>query len=300
MQGAEVFEEGQVEQSFLVGFDRNLSDFKDEVQQEERDLGYFRGEEEEDIADLLGSNLDEIEILELVFLVPDEGLPVNIVVLAQQLQKLESSLVGPDAGVLVDLLIGGFRFEDILPPDILGASLVEIVVVDGGDREHVYILFFHFRRLLYVFDYEFSQFGDQVFKVAHDSVVPVFFENVDHVFLGVGESSEHVGNAAEENGVSKLNVFPDGLFKQFRDEGSQFAQFQLVLQFVDDFLGGGPVISLPLVQGLELSFGFVALIDGSSYQIQEEFLGGDWQSLPVLAVHLDDYLNVLFERFPLS
>lgn len=33
----------------------------------------------------------------------------------------------------MDLLVGGFGFKDILPPDVLGASLVEIVVVDCGD-----------------------------------------------------------------------------------------------------------------------------------------------------------------------
>ena len=133
VQGAEVLEEGQVQQGLLVGFHRNLSHFEDEVQQEERHLGYFGGEEEEYIADLLGCDLDEIEVFELVFLVPDKGLAVDVVVLAEELQKLEGSLVGPDAGVFVDLLVGGFGFEDILPPDVLGAYLIEIVVVDGGD-----------------------------------------------------------------------------------------------------------------------------------------------------------------------
>ena len=137
-------------------------------------------------------------------------------------------------------------------------------------------------------------------EVAHDPVVPVLFEDVDHVFLGVGEASEHVGDAAEEDGVSKLDVLPDGLFQQFRDECSQFAQFQLILQLVDDFLGGSPVVGLPLVEGLELPLGFVALVDCAGYQIQEELFCGHWQSLPVLAVHLDDDLNVLFQRFPLG
>lgn len=137
-------------------------------------------------------------------------------------------------------------------------------------------------------------------EVAHHPIVPVLFENVDHVLLGVGEASKHVGDAAEEDGIGKLDVLPDGLFQQFGDEGSQLAQFQLVLQLVDDFLGGGPVLGLPLVQGLELPLCFVALVDCSCYQIQEKFLGGDWQGLPVFAVHLDDDFNVLFERFPLG
>ena len=162
MEGADVFEEGEVEEGVLVLLDGDVRHLEDEVQEEEGDFADVGGQEEENVPDLFGGYLDEVEVFEIVLLVPDEIFAVSVIVFAQQLQELEGPLVGSDAGQGIDLLIGRFGLKDILPGDKPLVGDVEVVVVDGGDREGVLVVAFLLGGLLDVFDNELSQFGDEI------------------------------------------------------------------------------------------------------------------------------------------
>jgi hypothetical protein len=133
VEGADVFEEGEVEEGVLVLLDGDVRHLEDEVQEEEGDFADVGGQEKENVPDLFGGYLDEVEVLEVVLLVPDEIFAVSVVVLAQQLQELEGSLVGSDAGQGIDLLIGRLGLKDVLSGDKPLVGDVEVVVVDGGD-----------------------------------------------------------------------------------------------------------------------------------------------------------------------
>lgn len=83
MKTASIFKEGQIKESVLILFDRNVSNFHDEVQQKERYLTNIRSQEQENISDLFGSDLDEVEVFQVIFLVSDKIFTISIVIFAE-------------------------------------------------------------------------------------------------------------------------------------------------------------------------------------------------------------------------
>jgi hypothetical protein len=136
-EAADIFEEAAIHQGFLIQFDWDLRDFEDEFEEEHGDFADFAVEGSEEVPDFGGGGADEVEVLHFVLLIPDELLPLDVVVLAQQLQELEGPSIGTHARFGVDFLVGGLRFEDVLPVCVAFAELIEIVVVDGGGGELV-------------------------------------------------------------------------------------------------------------------------------------------------------------------
>ena len=144
MQSTQILKKCQVEKGFLVQLHRNLSHFQDEIKQEERNLGYFRSQEEEDISNFLGSNFDKIEILQLIFLIPNKIFAISIIILTKQLKELKSSFISPYTSILMYFLISSFRFKDILPPDKLSFGLIKIIIINSSNRKHVSIFWVNF------------------------------------------------------------------------------------------------------------------------------------------------------------
>ena len=83
----------------MISLDWNLSDFKDKVKQEHRHIADVSIEGNKQISDFFGSKTNKVYTFVLVLLSPDEIFTLNVVVLAQKLQKLKSSSICPDAGL---------------------------------------------------------------------------------------------------------------------------------------------------------------------------------------------------------
>lgn len=133
----------------MVCLDWNLSDLKNEVKQEHCHIADISIERDEQISDFFRGKTNKVHTFVLVPLGSNEILAFDVVVLAQKLQELKGSSVRSDAGLRVQLLVSGLRFEDILSMHITLVELIEIVVVNCGDGE----------RFVRVFNWRFRLFN---------------------------------------------------------------------------------------------------------------------------------------------
>ena len=176
----------------MICLDWNLSDLKNEVKQEHCHIADISIEGDEQISDFFRGKTNEVYTFILVPLGSNEILAFDVVVLAEQLQKLKGSSVRSDAGLRVQLLVSGLRLEDILSMNITLVELIEIVVVNGGDGER-FVRVFNWRfRLFNVLKNEFSELGDQSLYVFHDFILIVCAYFLDHVLLGRGITSKEI------------------------------------------------------------------------------------------------------------
>ena len=83
----------------MICLDWNLSDLKNEVKQEHSHIADISIEGNEQVSDFFGGKTNEVNTLVLVSLSSDEIFALDVVVLAQKLQKLKGSSVCSDAGL---------------------------------------------------------------------------------------------------------------------------------------------------------------------------------------------------------
>ena len=82
---AEIFKEGGADECLLVFVDGYLSDFENEIEEEEWDLLYVAAEDLEKVSELFGGDIDEIVLFDLTWLHADEVFTLFVVVFAEQL-----------------------------------------------------------------------------------------------------------------------------------------------------------------------------------------------------------------------
>ena len=202
----------------------------------------------------------------------DEVFALDVVVLAKQLQELEGSSISSDAGHRVDFLVCCLRLKHVLPVHIPGGKFIEVVVVDGGDGEALIIVISWGLRLFNIFEDELAQLENKGLYVAHHSVLVVCANLLNHVFLGVGVSTEKIGDTTEQDRVCELNIVPDVFLQQLSDKFAQLAGFELVLDVGKIVPTGHPIFSLPLINGLAFSRNFIVLLHDAGDQVEEELL----------------------------
>jgi hypothetical protein len=111
--------------------------------------------------------------------------------------------------------------------------------------------------------------------------------------LGVSVTAKEVSNTAEQNGICELDIIPDVFLEQLSHELAQLAGFQLVLDVIKVFSAGHPVLSLPLVNWLALTFHLVVLLYYACDEIEEELLLLHGQGFGIAGVHLDNNGDVV-------
>lgn len=190
----------------------------------------------------------------------DEVFALDVVVLAKQLQELESSSISSNTGHRVYLLVCGLRLKHVLSVNVSLGKLIEIVVVDGGDGETLIIVISRRLRLFNILEDELAQLENKGLYVTHHSVLVVRANLLDHVLLGVGVSTEKIGNATEQDRICELNVVPNVFLQQLSDKLTQLARLELVLDVGKIVPTGHPIISLPLINGLAFSRNFIVLL----------------------------------------
>jgi hypothetical protein len=140
-------------------------------------------------------------------------------------------------------------------------EFIEVVVVDGGDGETLIIVLSRGLRLFNIFEDELAQLENKGLYVAHYPVLVVCANLLDHVLLGVGVSTEKIGNTTEQDRVCELNIVPNVFLEELSDKFAQLARFELILDVGKIVPTGHPIFSLPLINGLALSWNFIVLLN---------------------------------------
>lgn len=107
--------------------------------------------------------------------------------------------------------------------DIALSPFVEIVVINSSDGEALIGVLSWRLGLFNILQYELAQLENKGFDVAHDTILAICSNLLNHVLLCVGITTEEVGDSAKQDGVRKLDVIPDVLFEQFSHELAHLA-----------------------------------------------------------------------------
>lgn len=184
----------------MILVDRDLGHFEYEVKQEKRYNANVLAVDLEEIPELFGGDIDEIELSALAWLHSDEMLTFFVVVLAHYLQELEGPAVSRDTQPFVEQLVSGVRLRDILPHRVLQPDVEIIVVVHFVKVElpsfltSLILLGVCFVDTL---PNELTQLEDQRLDVGKNFILLVFVQLLQHILLRNWVSSEQVCNSAQ-------------------------------------------------------------------------------------------------------
>ena len=125
----------------------------------------------EQVPEFFGGQVDEIALSDLrLGLLSDEVLALNVVILAEKLQKFESSPVSSDALIAVEFFTGRVGLENVLSGTVLRSFIVVIIIIDSRDWK-VSLFYFHSSASFTdVLSDQTSEFGNQGVKVGHHFV----------------------------------------------------------------------------------------------------------------------------------
>lgn len=129
--------------------------------------------------------VDGVQLLGLLLrlLLPNEVLPHVVVVLAEELDELEGSTEGGDAGVLVLLLLGIVWLVHVLANYAFLVDVVVVVVVASVGLEGSVAVLGDHSLLLVVLVNQVAQFFDESLDVLEDLVVLVFGQHLKNTDL---------------------------------------------------------------------------------------------------------------------
>lgn len=164
-------------------FDRNLSDFEQEIKQEHGHWGNLMVHDLEEVSELLGGNVDEVGLSDFFWLVPNPVLTLNIVVFAHELEELEGASVSNNALFVVNLLIYCDWLEDVFPQHVFFSDVVEIIVVDSCWGESIVGVFSDVT-IINIFEDKLAQFGDENIDIFHNFVEFIEGHFFDDILLG--------------------------------------------------------------------------------------------------------------------
>lgn len=193
---AEIFKEGGADEGLLVLVDGYLCDFEDEVEQEKRHFLDVAAEYLEKVSELLGGDIDEVVLLGLARLHPDEVFAFFVVVFAEQLQELEGPAVSGDAKFVVKILISGVGLKNVLSERVSLFNIIVIVVVDSIGRELTASFFLVAVCLNDVLLDEHAQLFNEGFNVLKHLVFAVFLQLLYDVLLSQRVSSQKIADCA--------------------------------------------------------------------------------------------------------
>lgn len=179
-----------------------MSDFQDEIQKEERDNPDVIAIDLEEVPQLFGSDVDEVELSGFARLNSDEVFAFLVVVLAHDLQELEGSAIGRNAEFAVEELISGVGFRNVLSHGVLHASVEEVVVVDFVKTELaglIVIFVLLSVGLVDTLSNQFAELKDECLDVGEDFAFLVLVQFFQDVLLSDRVAAQEVGDGAQQN-----------------------------------------------------------------------------------------------------
>jgi hypothetical protein len=97
--------------------------------------------------------------------------------------------------------------------DISLSELIEIIVVNGCNRERFITLIWKIFGFFNVFQNEFAKFGDQILKILQDPILEICSNLFDHILLGCCVATKKISNSTEKYRISKLDIIQNVLFQ---------------------------------------------------------------------------------------
>jgi hypothetical protein len=163
-----------------------LSDFEDEVEDEDGNFRDILAEHLEDVAQLFGGNFNEIDGLGSLRLLANEVFIIDIIALTEQLHELKCTTVGDDALLVMEDLVNVTRLGDILAGHELLILVIEVIVVCVLDGKFGDICLLLDRIFLFIdiLPNQPPQFIDHFLHIDKQFVLEIFVQFLPDIVLG--------------------------------------------------------------------------------------------------------------------
>lgn len=113
-----------------------MSDFQNKIKQENGHIDNLSTHNLEQTPQLPRGHINKVDLPLLTRLLSNKMLPLNIIILTQELQELERPSISSNTQLMIQMLISGVGFKDIFSETVALVD-VEVVIVVNRCRAEV-------------------------------------------------------------------------------------------------------------------------------------------------------------------